>query len=194
MLYRFFLLVPLLLGLTLLPQRAQADAQASWRGYVDFGQRRFESDKDFIYGLGMRGDVMFGRARPRSFRVGPALELRTVKLKTAEAALGAGVLIPMPGDMPIGLYGLLGSATRKGDLPDGAVGIGTVTWGFRGYNYHSWYGYAINAFFSARKHLGDEDLLEMSGGIEVDFVFSALIPSRAMLNFIRRGDPYDNGD
>jgi hypothetical protein len=41
----------------------------------------------------------------------------------------------MPSDAAIGLTALLGSAIRKGDLPDGLVGIGTVTWGFRGYDY-----------------------------------------------------------
>ena len=135
---------------------------------------------------------MFGAPKPRSFRIGPAVELRTMNLQTAEAAGGAGILIPMPGDAPIGLNGLIGYAHRKDYRPDGLVGIGTVTWGFRGYNYHSWYGYALNLFFSGRKHLGDDaKWVEFTGGIEVDIEFTAIIPMRGIITFIKGGDPHE---
>ena len=184
-------LLALLGFVTWVPQRARADAQASLRNFLDLGQRKTSGDDEFVVGLGYRGDVMFGAPRPRAFRMGPAFELRTTEFRTAEGALGAGVLIPLPGDLPIGLTGLLGAAVRKGDQPDGLVGIGTVTWGYRGYNYHSWYGYGLNLFFSGRKHLGDETLVELTGGIEVDVAFTTLIPARAIVQFFRGGDPHE---
>lgn len=178
--------------LAIVPQRVHADPQASVRGALELGQRKLDGEGSFLIGLSTRADVMFGAPRPRAFRVGPALELRTMKFETLEGALGAGILIPMPGDAPIGLTGLIGSAIRKGDLPDGLVGIGTVTWGFRGYNYGSWYGYALNLFFSGRKQLGDEDLVEFTAGLEIDLVFSAIIPGKAILTFLKGGDPLED--
>ncbi|MET0339477.1 MAG: hypothetical protein ABW252_00665 [Polyangiales bacterium] len=164
----------------------------SIRGALDFGQRNWEGHKQFVGGVALRGDAMFGAPRPRAFRLGPAFELRSMKLETVEAALGAGILIPLPGDCPIGLTGLIGSAARKGLTPDGLIGIGTVTWGFRGYNYNSWYGYGLNLFFSGRKHLGEEHLVEMTAGVEVDIVFTTLIPGRAIYMWLKGGDPLED--
>ena len=187
----FLSLLFLSAALALAPARARADAQVSLRSQLELGQRNLEGKREFIIGSGLRGDAMFGAARPRAFRIGPAFELRTMELETLEGALGAGVLIPMPGDCPIGLYGLLGSALRKGDQPDGLVGIGTITWGFRGYNHKSWYGYGLNVFFSGRKHLGDEQLIEYTGGLEIDIAFTTIIPGRAIAMFLRGGDPLE---
>ena len=185
-----FLAVALSLVAAGVPAGARADAQVSLRSQLELGQRNLDDGKrEFLIGGGVRGDAMFGAARPRAFRIGPAFELRTMAFETLEGAIGAGVLIPMPGDCPIGLTGLLGSAVRKGEKPDGLVGIGTVTWGFRGYNYNSWYGYGLNLFFSGRKHLGDEHLVELTGGLEVDVVFTTIIPGRAIAMFLKGGDP-----
>lgn len=174
-------------------QHARADAQVSIRNQLELGLRKFEGEDKFLVGLGVRGDAMYGAARPSSFRIGPAFELRTVNVETLEGAAGIGVLIPLPGGAPIGLNGLMGSALRKGDeIPDGRpIGIGTVTWGFRGYNYHSWYGYSLNLFASGRKQIGS-DLIEYTGGIEVDIVFTTIIPGAAIINFIAGGDPYED--
>jgi hypothetical protein len=171
--------------------RAHADAQASIRSHFEIGARKFEGETKVILGAGLRGDAMFGWPRPKSFRLGPAFELRTMSLETLEGALGAGILIPMPGDLPIGLTGLLGSVIRKGDqIEDGLVAIGTATWGVRTYNHQSSYGYGVNLFFSGRKQL-NEELVEYTGGVEIDVVFTALIPGAAIVNFIRNGDPYE---
>lgn len=174
-----------------LPHRAQADAQFSARNFLEFGKRKADAGDQFIVGLGFKADLMFGAPKPRAFRIGPAVELRTVDFASLEAAAGGGILIPLPGDCPIGLYGMIGAAARK-NAPDGMVGIGTVTWGFRGYNYHSWYGYALNLYGSGRKHIGDEDLVEWTGGVEVDITFTTLVPLMAIRNFITGGDPYEN--
>lgn len=189
----YFLLALLLaVSAALVPAPARADGQASVRAALEMGQRRLDHDHQFIIGATVRGDMMFGAPRPRAFRIGPALELRTMEFQTFEGAVGAGILIPMPGDAPIGLTGLIGSAIRKDGLPDGLVGIGTVTWGFRGYNYNGWYGYALNLFFSGRKLLGDESLVELTAGIEIDLMFIAVIPARAIATFVKGGDPFED--
>jgi hypothetical protein len=185
-LFALFLAMSTALG----PAPARADGQTSVRAALELGQRRHDENRAFIVGATVRGDVMFGAPKPRAFRIGPALELRTMAFETLEGAIGAGILIPMPGDAPIGLTGLIGSAIRKGDLPDGLVGIGTMTWGFRGYNYDGWYGYALNLFFSGRKHLGDERLVELTAGLEIDLMFLAVIPARAIVTFVKGGDPF----
>jgi hypothetical protein len=135
---------------------------------------------------------MFGRAKPKQFRIGPAIELRTVNFRSLEAAVGPGMLIPLPGELAFGLYGLIGAAARH-QAPDGMVGIGTVTFGFRGYPYKGgWYGYGLNFYGSGRKHIGDESLVEWSGGVEVDVLFTAIIPILAIRNFVTGGDPYED--
>lgn len=174
-----------------LPQRARADAQVSLRNQLEFGKRKARVGDEFIVALGLRADVMFGPARAGAFRIGPAVEFRTTDFYTLEAAAGGGMLIPVFKTFPIGLYGLFGAAARK-HAPDGAVAIGTATWGFRGYNYKNWYGYGLNLFFSGRKHLGSEPLSELTAGVEVDMVFTTLIPLTGISTFINGGDPYED--
>ena len=173
-----------------LPQRARADAQVSARNQLEFGKRTAQVGDEFVVALGLRADVMFGPARAGAFRIGPAFELRTVDFWSAEAAAGAGILLPIFDSYPIGLYGLVGAATRK-KAPDGAVAIGTATWGFRGYNYKGWYAYGLNLFVSGRKHLGDEPLMEITAGVEVDMQFTTIIPVAAIYNLFHAGDPYE---
>jgi hypothetical protein len=170
------------------PSHARADALVSARNFLEFGKRNADAGDQFIVGLGLVADVTFGKAKPRAFRIGPALELRTVDFASLEAAAGGAVLIPMPGELAFGLYGLIGAAARK-NAPDGAVGIGKVTWGFRGYPYNSWYGWGLNLYGSGRKHLGNQDLVEWTGGLEVDVQFTVLMPVLAIRNLVAR-DPY----
>jgi len=174
-----------------LPQRAYADAQVSARNMLEIGKRTARVEDELVVAVGLRADVMFGPARAGAFRIGPAVEFRTADFWTLEAAAGAGMLIPILDAYPIGLYGLFGAATRK-HAPDGAVGIGTVTWGFRGYNYKGWYAYGLNLFVTGRKHLGDEPLNEITGGVEIDMQFTTLIPAAAIYNYITGGDPYED--
>jgi hypothetical protein len=174
-----------------LPQHARADALVSMRTYLEFGKRTADAGDEFIVGLGAKADVMFGRAKPKQFRIGPAMELRTVDFHSLEAAAGGGFLVPTGGETAFGLYGLLGAAARK-SAPDGMVGIGTVTWGFRGYPYNHWYGYGLNLYASGRKHIGDENLVEWTGGVEVDIQFTVLVPLLGMYNLITGGDPYED--
>ena len=174
------------------PEPAHADAQVSARNMLEIGKRTAAAGDKVIAAVGLRADVTFGRAKPNAFRIGPAIEFRTANFATLEAAGGGALLIPTIGECPLGLYGLVGAAARMHG-PDGLVGIGTVTWGFRSYAYdEAWYGYGLNLFASYRKHLGNESLYELTGGIEVDMMFTTLIPGAAIYNLIKGGDPHEN--
>lgn len=180
------MLVSFLAGLTS-PEVARADGQTSIRAELEVGKRKAEDDS-VIFGAGLRGEWMFGAPKPRAFRLGPAFELRSVDFETAEAAVGGGILIPMPGDFPFGLTGLVGYTARS-RAPDAPVGIGTLTWGYRGYNYHHWYGYGLNLFVSARKDLSGPDIAEFTGGVEIDVLFTTIIPLLAIRSWVKGGDP-----
>lgn len=170
---------------------ARADAQVSVRPFLEFGKRFRDDSKEGIVGFLGRADAMFGAPKPRSFRIGPVLEGRTVDFATFELGAGAGILIPFPGDCPIGISGLLTGATRR-NAPDGFNAAGIVTWGFRGYNFHHWYGYALNAFGSARKNLTGNELLEFTGGVEIDILFTTVIPFLAIKDWITGEDPHED--
>jgi hypothetical protein len=171
-----------------LPLRATADGQSSLRMVLGAGKRFADAGDKAIFPVELRGDTMFGAARPRVFRLGPAFELRTVNFASLEAALGGGVSIPLPGDYRIGLNGLVGYAARR-RAPDAPVAIGTLTCGYRGYNHDSWYGWGLNFFVSGRKDLDGEALAEITAGIEVDVMFTTVIPIFSIRNFIRARDP-----
>lgn len=176
-----------------LPQPARADAIVSGRNFLELGKRNADAGDEFIVGLGLVADVLFGAPKPKTFRIGPAIELRTVDFASLEAAAGAAISIPLPAEFAIGLYGLVGAAARK-HAPDGMVGIGKVTMGFRGYPYKGgWYGYGLNLYGSGRKHIGDEELVEWTGGVEVDVMFTALIPLLSIKNFMSGDDPFEPG-
>jgi hypothetical protein len=186
-----WLLFPLLCGLCLFaaPSPGRADGQYSLRNLFEVGKRFSEREDEIILPAGLRGEAMFGPPRHRAFRFGPALELRTADFASLEAALGVGVLVPT-GDFAFNLNGLIGYAERK-QAPDGAVGIGTLSWGYRGYNYHSWYGYGLSMFVSARHSLTGDDVLEITGGIEVDVLFTTIIPVLFIKNLFTSDDPHD---
>jgi hypothetical protein len=182
------LLLALELALPDVGSRARADPQVSARMGMGAGKRFAEVLDQPIFTTVLRSEALFGAPEPRRFRIGPALELRTADFASLEAALGGSIAIPMPGDFPLGLTGLLGYGARR-QAPDAPVGIATLTWGYRGYNYHSWYGYGLNVFVSARRDLSGEPLAEITGGIEVDLAFVALVPILGVRNVIASEDP-----
>jgi hypothetical protein len=193
--YLFYLAILALSALAAgaLPQHAQADSLTSARTFLEVGKRNADSGDMIFAGLGLVADTTFGKAKPKAFRIGPAIELRTVNFGTLEAAAGATMLLPLPGELYIGLYGLAGAAARK-KAPDGLTGIGKVTFGFRAYPYDTWYGYGLNVYGSGRKAINsDESLVEWSGGVEVDIEFTIITPLLFMRNILTAHDPYEEG-
>lgn len=184
------LLCSLVCALTWLsPRSAHADAQYSARLSLGAGKRFADIDDEVGFETGVRAEAMFGPPRHRSFRVGPALEVRTLDFATIEAGAGAGVLVPT-GDFALGIVGLLEYAARK-VAPDGLLAVGTLSWGYRGYNYHSAYGWGLHLYASARKSITGDDVLEFTGGVEIDFMFIAVVPALAIKNLFTKDDPHE---
>jgi hypothetical protein len=179
-----------LLSLVWPPGHALADAQLSARLAGGPGKRWSEPDDEIVFETALRSEALFGPPRHRSFRFGPALELRTIDFRSLEANAGVGVLVPT-GDFAFVLTGLVGYAERRG-APDGLVGGGTLSWGYRGYNYHSAYGWGLHLFASARHSLTGGDVFEVVGGIEVDLMFITVIPALAIKNLFTSEDPHQN--
>jgi hypothetical protein len=168
----------------------QADAQMSARGALGFGKRKTDVGDEFVSALSVRADALVGAPRHGSFRFGYTIEGRTTDFWTLEGAGGLMLLVPMPFDLSLGLSGLIGLAHRR-EAPDGWMAIGTASLGYRGYNYHGWYGYGINLFFSGRKLFGDDKLVEFTGGVELDLLFVTVIPYLAIKNWLNKGDPHE---
>ena len=180
---------------SLAPTAARADEMFSWRGGLGFGKRDRgpKSDRnEFITALSLTGDMLWGPPRHGAFRFGPAMEGRIVDFASLEGAGGFTLLTPLPFDMALTTTGLIGLAMRR-DAPDGWMGIGTATLGYRSYNYHGWYGYGLNAYFSFRKQInGDVHLIEYTGGVEVDMLFILVVPFLAIKNWLNKGDPHED--
>jgi hypothetical protein len=173
------------------PSHAAADPQLSARLVLGAGKRWIEPDEDdVVFETALRSEALFGPPRHRTFRIGPALEFRTLDFQSIEASGGLGMLIPT-GDFAFVLTGLAGYAERK-RAPDGAVGTGTLSWGYRGYNYHGIYGWGLHLYTSARHSLTGPDVLEVTGGVEIDVMFTTIIPALAIKNMFSSGDPHQN--
>jgi hypothetical protein len=172
------------------PGHAAADPQLSARIALGAGKRWVEPEDEVVFETALRSEALFGPPRHRTFRIGPALELRTIDFQSLEANAGLAALVPT-GDFAFVVTGLVGYAERK-RAPDGAVGAGTLTWGYRGYNYHGIYGWGLHLFASARHSLTGPDVFEVTGGIEIDVMFTTLIPALAIKNMFSSGDPHQN--
>ncbi len=182
-------MLPLLLPLVA-PAPARADGQLSARVALGAGKRFADIEDEVVFDTALRSELLFGAPRHRTFRIGPALELRTADFATIEGAGGGSLLVPT-GDFALLLTGMVGYAARK-QAPDGAVGIANLSWGYRGYNYHSFYGWGLHLYAGARRSLSGDDVLEITGGVEIDVMFTTIIPILAIKNLFSSDDPHEN--
>jgi len=72
------------------------------------------------------------------------------------------------------------------------MGIGIISWGWRGYNYHGAYGWALNVFFSDRKSLSGTEVVEFTGGVECDLQIIVVAPLLAARNALWGKDPFES--
>ena len=175
---------------------AQASPQFSGRIGFGFGAALGDLDKEFLFEMLLRGEVLFGAPGDEHVRVGPALDLRTVDISTFEAALGATILLPIARGYPITLTAAAGYAFRADGLQsrgfpitNGPIAVATLTWGYRSYDFHNVYGAALQVFVSARVHLDDVSRFEITAGIEVDLEYLVLIPALFFRMLTKKGDP-----
>jgi hypothetical protein len=77
--------------------------------------------------------------------VGPYVEVSTAGFHDVNAGGGAEWLLPVTADFPVVLSA--GAFLRAGDGMQPSPGVeGSVFFGSRSYNFHSWYGLAVGLF------------------------------------------------
>lgn len=138
---------------------------------------------------GLRLDALFGPPGDRFVRVGPMLDLRFQRFDSAEAAIGASVLLPIARGYPITLSGGLGYGLRRGPEEDGLFGVATLAFGYRSYNYHGPYAQGYQLYVSARMRADGSGVWEVTGGVEIDLQGMVAIPAMALVTLFRGGPP-----
>lgn len=172
-----------------LPATAAADWQLSARlGFGGGVESRPETDSAGLFEMTLRSELLLGPHRVRRVRFGPAVDLRTRGFDTAEAAGGLALSLPIMTATPIVLIAGAGWASRPGN-DDAAFALGTIAWGFRPYNHHSRYGFALQIYATVRRDFGEPEQLALTAGVEIDLLFLTVIPGLALYQWITGGDP-----
>jgi hypothetical protein len=123
--------------------------------------------------MGARGDVLFLRSRPGQMAVGPYVDLATAAFRDLDLGGGGEALLPLTEDFPLVLGA--GAFARNGDGRAWAPGMeGTLFFGSRSYNFHSWYGLAIGLFAQSRWVPSSPATLDLVAGLQVDVQLLAL--------------------
>lgn len=152
---------------------AHADPQISVRSSVGYAARDLRDDPRGAFALGVRGDVLFLRARNRDTAIGPYVE--GLSLAFHDLQLGGGAAWLVPGlDAPaivISAGGLARRTTARGWEP----GIsGELFVGFREHNFSSAYGMGNGLFVQGRLGVGDARQAEVVGGVQIDLAIFTL--------------------
>ena len=171
----------------LAPATALAHPQLSLRQNFGAGWRAGQAS-EAMFETGLRSEILFGDASVDQWRAGFALDLRTSDFVTAEASGGGALLIPIAAGFPLSLHATAGWASRPGAL-DGPIAAGTLAFGYRAYNHHSWYGFALNAYATVRTWLDDPDTREYTFGVEIDLAFTLGVPFMFVYSWLAHGDP-----
>lgn len=171
------------------PRAASGDAQVSSRLGVGGGARH-DAAAEVVgrFEMLLRAEVLFGGARPDVVRVGPALDLRTGNFASAEVAGGLTLLLPIAGGWPLWITAGAGYAAREDD-PSAAFALATLAFGYRGYDYHDPYGFAVDVYATYRADFEDPGRFEVTAGLAFDLELIFVLPARALISWIRSGDP-----
>lgn len=133
--------------------------------------------------LGARGSVLFLRNRGADMAIGPYLDVATASFHNVDLGGGAEWLIPVRDDLPLVLSA--GAFWREGDGRSFTPGMeGTVFWGSRSYNFHSWYGLAAGIFAQTRWIPSSPATLDLVFGVQIDAEILAL-PSILLFEALR---------
>jgi hypothetical protein len=158
----------------------QASAGMTFGGVVE------GVNTDSIHGQvhwGGRGDVLFLRSRGSDMAIGPYVDIATSSFHDVDMGGGLEWLLPVRDDLPFVLSG--GVFARDGEGRRWAPGVeGTVFWGSRSYNYHSWYGLAAGLFAQSRYVPSDPEQADLVFGIQIDGEI-LLMPSMLILQLFR---------
>ncbi|MDC0683776.1 MULTISPECIES: hypothetical protein [Sorangium] len=169
-------LVAALLGALLLHGTARAEPQASAGvtvGLAGVGLDRQLWDST-VFHVGLRGDVLFGRAANADFGVGPYAEVLTHAFDEIQTGAGVSVLAPIHDTFPLvlstGAYGRW-SGDARGVEPGIAAAI---FWGGRSYNFHSRYGMSTGLLAQVRFGLGGSKETAVVLAAQLDLALLAL--------------------
>jgi hypothetical protein len=123
--------------------------------------------------LGARGDVLLLRERERDMAVGPYLDVATAGFHVVDTGGGGEWLLPVTEDFSVLAAG--GGFLRSGAGRDWAPGAeGTLFFGSRSYNFHSWYGLAVGAFVQSRWVPASPATLDIVAGVQLDVALLAM--------------------
>jgi hypothetical protein len=159
----------------LLPSHALADPQASV-GLTIGGVVQDAvgpSGTSGAFHLGGRASILFLRNRGADMAIGPYLDAATASFHDVDLGGGAEWLIPVRDDLPLVLSA--GGFWRNGDDRSWSPGMeGTVFFGSRSYNFHSWYGLAAGLFAQSRWVPASPSTLDLVFGVQIDGELLAL--------------------
>lgn len=177
---------------------ARADVQWSSRLGFGFGAAMGALERAFVYENTLRVEALYGGRGDEHVRVGPAIDLRTRKFRSAEGSAGIGLLLPVARGYPIVLTATVGYAFRRDDAlagwEDGPIVVGTFAWGYRSYDFHDRYQLGFHVFVSSRLHLDEPSRWELTAGLEIDLEMLFVVPARFLATLFRRGAPDEPDD
>ena len=117
--------------------------------------------------LGGRASVLFLRNRGADMALGPYLDVATASFENLDLGAGAEWLIPVRDDLPLVLSA--GAFWRDGNGRSWSPGAeGTVFFGSRSYNFHSWYGLAAGLFAQSRWIPESPSTVDLVFGAQID--------------------------
>jgi hypothetical protein len=133
--------------------------------------------------LGGRGSILFLRNRGADMALGPYLDVATASFHNVDLGGGLEWLLPVRDDLPIVLSA--GAFWREGEGRSFSPGMeGTVFFGSRSYNFHSWYGLAAGLFAQTRWVPSSPSTLDLVFGLQIDAEILAL-PSILIIEVLR---------
>lgn len=162
-----------------------ASAYTQWSAAVTLGVGGTitpEPQREVLWTLGLRADVMFGPRTPYGARVGPFIAFRTDDFVDVSAMAGASVQLPVSPTFPLVLSAGGALDLLRDPIAPGA--FGRVWWGSRSLNYHASYGMAVGLWVEARYFPGDQRA-DVIAGLDADLGFITL-PLVALYEWIRR--------
>jgi hypothetical protein len=117
--------------------------------------------------LGGRASVLFLRNQGTDMAIGPYLDVATASFHNVDLGAGAEWLLPVRDDLPLVLSA--GGFWRDGDGRAWSPGMeGTLFFGSRSYNFHSWYGLAAGLFAQTRWVPSSPSTLDLVFGVQID--------------------------
>jgi hypothetical protein len=123
--------------------------------------------------LGGRGSLLLLRNRGADMAIGPYVDVATENFHDVDLGGGAEWLLPVRDDLPVVLSA--GAFLRDGEGRAWSPGMeGTVFFGSRSYNFHSWYGLAAGIFAQARWVPAAPETMDLVFGLQIDGELLAL--------------------